>query len=79
MFPPIVFSMTVSIPSPPSAMGMISVEHLGKCFWISSAMALPASVEVRLPLNESIAITAFMLVGLEDGIKVMNNLFYGLK
>ena len=49
-----------TVPSPPSAKGNTETQASGSARRIPSRTASPASVEVRLPLKESIAITIFI-------------------
>ena len=51
-----------TVPSPPSASGLTSTSAPASALWIPSATALPASMDVILPLNESIAVTIFILL-----------------
>ena len=48
------------VPSPPSANGL-TITSASITFKIPSLIALPASIDVRLPFSESIAITTFIL------------------
>ena len=48
------------VPSPPSAVGKTLMSGSGCDIRMPSLTALPASVDVRLPLKESMAMTIFI-------------------
>lgn len=68
--PPMAFRITDNMPSPPSAMGIISVSIFGLVCWIAICAACPASSDVRLPLNESMAIRIFIVQGNKVNVEV---------
>ncbi len=49
-----------TVPSPPSAKGIIFISELLSTFNIAVFIALAASIEVKLPFKESIEITIFI-------------------
>ena len=58
---PFIPSISASVvPSPPSASGFTITSASGFAARIPSLIAVPASMELKLPFNESIAITTFM-------------------
>ena len=61
VFPFIPATRASTVPSPPSARGLTRTSASASTQWMPSAAANPASMDVMLPLKESIAVTTFIV------------------